>query len=108
MRYVLLVFVVPFPFLFGISFAIAVMSFRIPTPAGIRAGPVANVASIMVRALTYAGLAFAVGAAVHEAGNESLATAAALSAGPFVAGIVSAPIAIRWTRRRADRARGET
>ena len=102
MRYVLLAVVVAFPFMFGVSFAIAVMSFGIPTPAGVRAGRGAAFAATVVRALLYAGLVFAIAIALHQTLDESVGTAAGLTAGPFVAGIVATPVIIRRTRRRGE------
>ena len=109
MRYVLLAFVIVFPFLFGVMFAIAVMSFGIPTPAGVRAGRAASFAATLVRALIQVGLTIAGAIALHQTLNESIGTAAALMGGPFLAGIAATPVIIRRVRRRSDGgARGET
>ena len=109
LRYVLLALVCVFPFLFGVMFAIAVMSFGIPTPAGVRAGRVAAFTSVVVRALLQIGLTVAGAVALHQTMDESIGTATALMGGPFLAGVIAMPVIVRRVRSRGeDRARGET
>jgi len=103
-RYVLLVVVGAFPLLFGVRFTVSIMSLRAPTPPGMRGGRTAAVTSGLIRALTYAGLAFAVGVVLHQALNESRATAAALAGGLFMGGALSAPAIVAQFRKRAENA----
>jgi hypothetical protein len=102
-RIVLLAVVAAFPFLFGVSFAVSIFSLRLPTAPGARGGRPAAVTAGLVKALVYAGLAFAVAAALHQALNESWPTAAALTVVPFVAGAIAAPALASRLGRRSRR-----
>ena len=102
MRIVFLILVMIFPLLFGMAFTAALMAIRYPMPTKRLTGRSSYVGAAIMRAVTYAALAFAIGVALHQAANETIAVGAAMTAGPFVAGAIAAPIvSSRIAGRRA-------
>jgi hypothetical protein len=91
-RILLLTVVAAFPFLFGINFAIPMLTLRLPTPPDARGGRKVAVMAALVRSLVYAALTFGVALALHDALDVTPGAAAALTAGPFAAGILAMPL----------------
>ena len=92
MRFVVLVMAVVFPVLFGIAFTASLMTIRYPMPTKRVIGRSSYVGAAIARAATYAALTFVIAVALHQAAHEAIGVAAALTAGPFVAGAVAGPI----------------
>ena len=99
MRVIFLGLVSVFPFILGLGFTASLMPLRYPMPTKRLGGRGSYVVAAIMRASTWAVLALAVAAALHQAASVSTGVSAALTAIPFAAGAIAAPFIARGIGR---------